>query len=356
VQSSAVDHRSDIYSFGVTCYHLLAGEPPFRGTGAFDVALKHVQEQPPQLRGVRPDLPSDLCAMIHKMMAKNPNERYQSARDVLRDLAKMRDGLSLGTSRSLSQLATPAPSGALELSLPEQSTAARGRSWGWGLWFFLVLGGVLAAGSGAFAYVGLNPPIAPPQPQVSVARVGPGLPEVRSEKIGATTRERELLGVLKNTEETKPDDAIKASVELGLLYVKERRLKDAEERFDKLQSREREWRDYTARTASVAARLGRAVVLSHTEGQAAQSNKLFADVVAEQTPKGPVGFGPGSGPKGDRFAVTASGTLLRYPDLSAAVADALTRNAVNLNKAKLEPALEQLRYPRRVGRTARSDE
>jgi serine/threonine-protein kinase len=46
VQGSAVDHRSDIYSFGVTCYHLLAGEPPFRGTSAFDVALKHVQEQP----------------------------------------------------------------------------------------------------------------------------------------------------------------------------------------------------------------------------------------------------------------------------------------------------------------------
>src|SRR5436305_11421916 len=43
VQGKPVDHRSDIYSFGVTCYHLLAGEPPFRGTTAFDVAYKHVQ-------------------------------------------------------------------------------------------------------------------------------------------------------------------------------------------------------------------------------------------------------------------------------------------------------------------------
>src|SRR6478672_1288627 len=84
VQGKAVDHRSDIYSLGVTCYHLLTGEPPFRGSTAFDVALKHVQGEARPLGSIRPDLPAELCAIVHKMMAKNPIDRYQSAREVLR--------------------------------------------------------------------------------------------------------------------------------------------------------------------------------------------------------------------------------------------------------------------------------
>src|SRR5438132_2348242 len=46
VQGQKVNARTDIYSLGVTCYHMLAGEPPFRGETAFDVALKHVQATP----------------------------------------------------------------------------------------------------------------------------------------------------------------------------------------------------------------------------------------------------------------------------------------------------------------------
>src|SRR4029079_7468537 len=96
VQGKPVDHRSDIYSFGVTCYHLLAGEPPFKGATAFDVAVQHVQNEPPPLSGVRPDLPPDLTAMVHKMMAKKPDDRYQSAKDILRELTKIREGLGSG--------------------------------------------------------------------------------------------------------------------------------------------------------------------------------------------------------------------------------------------------------------------
>ena len=58
------------------------------------MAVKHVQIEPPPLAGFRPDLPPDLCAIVHKMMAKKPDDRYQSAKDVLRDLARLRESMS----------------------------------------------------------------------------------------------------------------------------------------------------------------------------------------------------------------------------------------------------------------------
>ena len=96
VQGKNADTRSDIYSFGVTCFHLLAGEPPFRGPTAFEIALKHVQDEPPALASLRPDLPADLCAMVHRLMAKAPDDRYQSFKDVLRDLNKLRESVAGG--------------------------------------------------------------------------------------------------------------------------------------------------------------------------------------------------------------------------------------------------------------------
>src|SRR5262245_13134009 len=93
VEGKPVDPRTDIYSFGVTCYHMFAGEPPFRGASAFEVALKHVREEAPPLQSIRPDLPPDLCAVVHKMMAKDPAERYQSGKDLLKDLALLRESI-----------------------------------------------------------------------------------------------------------------------------------------------------------------------------------------------------------------------------------------------------------------------
>jgi len=96
VEGKPVDPRSDIYSFGVTCYHMLAGHPPFRGETAFEVALAHVQKEPEPLSKIRPDLPEALCAIVHKMMAKAPEARYQTGRDLLRDLIKVRESLQTG--------------------------------------------------------------------------------------------------------------------------------------------------------------------------------------------------------------------------------------------------------------------
>jgi serine/threonine-protein kinase len=151
-----------------------------------------------------------------------------------------------------------------------------------------------------------------------------------------------------NTEGTKPDDAIKASIELGLLYVRERRLTEANERFARLKAKATEWRDpIAARTANLTGRLGLAIVLAHENNEAEASNKLFHEIITDPLPK----FGNGA-QKGERTgAMMIWRILLRYHDLSQAVSDALDRNAANLGKTKLEPpALEQLRSSSRVGK------
>src|SRR6059058_2422293 len=94
VEGRSVDHRSDLYSFGVTCYHMLSGEPPYRGKSAFEVALQHVKGEPTPLGVIRPDLPAELCAVVHKMMAREPANRYQTCRELLKDLALLRESLS----------------------------------------------------------------------------------------------------------------------------------------------------------------------------------------------------------------------------------------------------------------------
>ncbi len=86
VEGKPLDCRSDIYSLGVTCFHMLTGQPPFRGDTALSVALQHVRKQPDRLENLRPDLPPSVCRIIHKMLAKDPGERYQNPRELLTEL------------------------------------------------------------------------------------------------------------------------------------------------------------------------------------------------------------------------------------------------------------------------------
>ncbi|WP_076351454.1 protein kinase domain-containing protein [Paludisphaera borealis] len=89
-QGHAMDHRSDLYSLGVTFYHMIVGEPPFRAESTVALALKHVREQAPSMRVRRPEVPIELDRLVLKLMAKKPDDRYQSAAEMLVDLAKIR--------------------------------------------------------------------------------------------------------------------------------------------------------------------------------------------------------------------------------------------------------------------------
>jgi serine/threonine-protein kinase len=89
VSGSKVDARTDVYSLGVTCYHMLSGHPPFRGETAIAVAVQHLKHEPEPLEKIRNDLPPLLCRIVHKMMAKDPERRYQSAQAILKDLKRV---------------------------------------------------------------------------------------------------------------------------------------------------------------------------------------------------------------------------------------------------------------------------
>ena len=73
------DHRTDLYSLGVTLYEMVAGRPPFLADTPHEIMRMHVLRQPPDPRDFVPDLPQTLCWLLAKAMAREPEDRYASA-------------------------------------------------------------------------------------------------------------------------------------------------------------------------------------------------------------------------------------------------------------------------------------
>ena len=74
--SQDLDHRSDIYSTGVVLHEIFSGQLPFQAETAVAVVLQHVQQPPPRLRDLRPDLPEALEAIVLRCLEKDPAHRY----------------------------------------------------------------------------------------------------------------------------------------------------------------------------------------------------------------------------------------------------------------------------------------
>jgi serine/threonine-protein kinase len=89
IEGRPVDARSDIYSLGVTSYHLLAGSPPHTGDTALAIAVQHLNATPRPLENARSDVPSGLARVVHRMIAKKPEQRYQSPAELLAELRQL---------------------------------------------------------------------------------------------------------------------------------------------------------------------------------------------------------------------------------------------------------------------------
>jgi len=92
-EGKSLDTRSDIYSLGVTAYHLLAGRPPFEGDTPLTVAVKHLNTEPERLEKIRSGVPAGFSRIVHKMLAKKPADRQQDATELLRELRDLQSKL-----------------------------------------------------------------------------------------------------------------------------------------------------------------------------------------------------------------------------------------------------------------------
>ncbi|MCG3183089.1 MAG: Serine/threonine-protein kinase PknD [Planctomycetes bacterium] len=94
-----VDERSDIYSLGAVLYEIVTGEAPYQGKTAKQVLSSVLSEEPRRIPDVSPDAPPELAALVMRALQRNPDDRFQSARDLADEVQAFRDGRMVSTYR-----------------------------------------------------------------------------------------------------------------------------------------------------------------------------------------------------------------------------------------------------------------
>jgi serine/threonine-protein kinase len=103
-KGAPVDQTSDLYSVGIVLYELLTGKVPFTGDSPVEIAMKHISAIPEPPSSLRPDIPEDLDLVVLRALGKTPEDRYPSAEEMDKDLARVAQGL--GVSRETEEAAT----------------------------------------------------------------------------------------------------------------------------------------------------------------------------------------------------------------------------------------------------------
>ncbi|HOT23027.1 MAG TPA: Stk1 family PASTA domain-containing Ser/Thr kinase [Thermoleophilia bacterium] len=152
-RGEVVDERSDLYSVGIVLYEMLTGRVPFSGDSAVTVAMKHVNERPPEPAELVPGMPYSLNQIVMKALAKDPALRYQTADEFARDLRAAQAGgpvLAAAYDASMEQTQLMGTTETQVMTRPMPAAPApRPRKSRRTLWIVLLLLAVIAAAGAA---------------------------------------------------------------------------------------------------------------------------------------------------------------------------------------------------------------
>jgi eukaryotic-like serine/threonine-protein kinase len=124
-QGAQPDPRSDLYSVGVVLYEMVAGQPPFTGDNPVSIAYKQVHDAPTPLNQLVADVPRPYEAIVAKLLAKQPDQRYPSAEALRDDLRRFRNGEHVQALGTPANAANAANAAATTMN-PTMSAAAAG--------------------------------------------------------------------------------------------------------------------------------------------------------------------------------------------------------------------------------------
>jgi predicted Ser/Thr protein kinase len=88
-RGQTADHRSDMYSLGCSFYHLLTGQSPFEADSPMALMLMHIQKPLTPVYVINPEVPGDMAEAIHRMMAKDPSDRFEDYDDLIATLREV---------------------------------------------------------------------------------------------------------------------------------------------------------------------------------------------------------------------------------------------------------------------------
>ncbi|MEP7225436.1 MAG: Stk1 family PASTA domain-containing Ser/Thr kinase, partial [Actinomycetota bacterium] len=94
-RGAGVDQRSDLYSVGILLYEMLTGEVPFTGESPVEIAMRHLSDTPRPPSLLRPEIPPDLDMVVLRALAKNPDDRFQTAEEMDAELDRVAQGVGV---------------------------------------------------------------------------------------------------------------------------------------------------------------------------------------------------------------------------------------------------------------------